>query len=111
MRRVSDDVQYIELWAPLETRNLELGTRNSKFEIHDVYAAGLNSQTGLADWVAYRMTKEAVGVASLLSRSWQPDRVVKIPDELEIMESAAAQVSLARISQSDNPYGGGTLPP
>jgi len=80
--------------------------RNSKLLIHHVYAAGLNSQTGLADWVAYRMTKEAVGLASLLSRSWQPDRLVEIPDELEIIESTAAQVSLASISQSDNPYSG-----
>lgn len=80
--------------------------RNARVVIHHVYAAGLNSQTGLADWVAYRMTKEAVGVASLLSRSWQPDRLVDIPGELEIMESTAAQVSLASIRQRDNPYGG-----
>ena len=64
--------------------------RNSKLVIHHVYAAGLNSQTGFADyWVAYRMTKEAVGVASLLSRGWQLDRLVHIPGELGIMESAA----------------------
>ena len=38
--------------------------RNSKLVIHHVYAAGLNSQTGFADYrVAYRMTKEAVGFA------------------------------------------------
>lgn len=81
-------------------------SRNSRLVIHHVYAAGLNSRTGLADWVAYRLTKEAVGVASLLSRSWQPDRLVDIPGELEIMESTAAQVSLASISQGDNPYAG-----
>ena len=52
------------------------------------------------------MTKEAVGVASLLSRSWQPDRLVEIPDEREITDSTAAQVSLAGISQSNNPYSG-----
>lgn len=86
-------------------------SRDSKLVIHHVYAAGLNSQTGLADWVAYRLTKEAVGVASLLSRSWQPDRLVDIPDELEIMESTAAQVSLASISQGDNPYAGISTPP
>jgi endonuclease G len=61
-------------------------SRNSKLVIHHVYAAGLNSQTGLADWLAYRMTKESVGVASLLSRSWQADRLVDTPDELEIIE-------------------------
>jgi len=64
--------------------------RNSKLVIHHVYAAGLNSQTGFADYrVAYRMTKEAVGVASLRCRGWQHDRLVHLPGELGIMESAA----------------------
>jgi len=52
------------------------------------------------------MTKESVRVASLLSRCWQPDRLVEIPDELEIIESTAAALSLVSISQIDNPYSG-----
>ncbi|MFK7864151.1 MAG: DNA/RNA non-specific endonuclease [Pseudohongiellaceae bacterium] len=80
--------------------------RNAQVVIHHVYAAGLNGQTGLADWVAYRMTSDAVGVASLLTRSWQPDRLVDSNRDLEIMESTAAQISLASISQRDNPYAG-----
>lgn len=84
---------------------------NARLVIHHVYAAGLNSQTGLADWVAYRMTKDAVGVASLLSRSWQPDRLVDLTRELEIIDSVASQVSLASISQNDNPYAGVNPPP
>lgn len=85
--------------------------RNSKLVVHHVYAAGLNSQTGLADWVAYRMTDDAVGVASLLSRSWQPDRLVKNNRDLEIMESTESRISLASISQQENPYGGVSPPP
>ena len=30
--------------------------------IHHVYAAGINGDSGLADWLSYRLTKEAVGV-------------------------------------------------
>lgn len=107
---VSQSVVVSQCQGQCPTYQSADASRNSKLVIHHVYAAGLNSQTGLADWVAYRLTKEAVGVASLLSRSWQPDRLVDIPGELEIMESEAAQVSLASISQSDNPYAGISQP-
>jgi endonuclease G len=80
--------------------------KNAKLVIHHVYAAALNEQTGLADWVAYRLTKEAIGVASLLSRDWQPDRLMSVPNELEIIESTAATISLASIQVNDNPYAG-----
>lgn len=80
--------------------------RNSSIVIHHVYAASLNGQTGLADWVAYRLTKEAIGVASLLPRQWQPDRLMSLPNELEIIESSAAEISLASIRVNENPYAG-----
>ncbi len=86
------------------------GQKNSKIVIHHVYAAALNEQTGLADWVAYRLTKDAIGVASLLARQWQPDRLMALPNELEIIESAAAQISLASIAVNDNPYAGINTP-
>ena len=80
--------------------------KKANIVIHHVYAAALNGQTGLADWVAYRLTKDAIGVASLLSRQWQPDRLMSVPNELEIIESAAAEISLASIAVNDNPYAG-----
>lgn len=78
--------------------------------IHHVYAAALNSQTGLADWVAYRLTKDAIGVASLLPRDWRPDRLMSMPNDLEIIESAAAEISIASIRVNDNPYAGINTP-
>ena len=45
--------------------------------IHHVYAAGINGESGLADWVSYRLTKEAIGIASLLPRLWVPDRLLE----------------------------------
>jgi endonuclease G, mitochondrial len=80
--------------------------RNANIVIHHVYAASLNGQTGIADWVAYRLTKEAIGVASLLSRQWQPDRLISVPNELEILESSVAEISLASIAVNNNPYAG-----
>ena len=46
--------------------------------IHHVYAAGINGDSGLADWLSYRLTKEAVGVASLLPRIWNPGSSFRI---------------------------------
>ena len=44
--------------------------------IHHVYAAGINGDSGKR-WLSYRLTKEAVGVASLLPRIWNPDRLLE----------------------------------
>lgn len=78
----------------------------AKIVVHHVFAAGLNSDTGLADWVAYRLTKDAVGVASLLPRSWQPDRLVKFSDAAEPIDINSSVYSLADIASTGNPYYG-----
>lgn len=74
--------------------------------IHNLYAAGLNGDTGIADWVAYRLTKEAIGVASLLPRFWQPDELVRLSGIDELAEAEALGFSLAEISSGGSPYGG-----
>lgn len=78
----------------------------AKIVVHHVFAAGLNSDTGLADWVAYRLTKDAVGVASLLPRSWQPDRLVAFSDAAEPIDINSSVYSLADIASTGNPYYG-----
>ena len=75
--------------------------------VHHVFAAGMNNDTGLADWVAYRITKEAVGVASLLPRSWEPDRLVKFADAAEPVDVNSTVFSLSEIASVNSPYGGG----
>jgi len=69
-------------------------TRSNVF-VHNLYAAGLNGDTGMADWVAYRLTKEAIGVASLLPRFWQPDELVRLSGIEELAEAEALGFSLA----------------
>ena len=49
-----------------------LPATRSNVVVHNLYAAGLNGDTGMADWVAYRLTKEAIGVASYSHVSGSP---------------------------------------
>lgn len=79
----------------------------SNIVIHHVYAAGINGITSLPDWVAYRLTPEAIGVASLLPRQWQPDRLVKFSPLEDIVQAGEEELKLsATITRNNNPYGG-----
>lgn len=44
--------------------------------VRQLFAASINYQTGLADWVAYRVLPGSVGVASLLPREWFPEDLI-----------------------------------
>lgn len=81
----------------------------SRIVIHHLYAAGINGDTSLADWVAYRLTKDAIGVASLLPRTWQPDRLVRFSPLEDIVQSGEEdELRLSEsIQRNNNPYGGG----
>ncbi len=41
--------------------------------VRHLYAAAMDPDSGLAEWVAYRVLADGVGVASLLPRFWQED--------------------------------------
>ena len=86
-----------------------VAANRSSVVIHHLYAAGINGETSLPDWVAYRLTKEAIGVASLLPRTWQPDRLVKFSPLEDIVQAGEEELRLSEnISRSNNPYGGTT---
>ena len=78
----------------------------SNVVIHHVYAAGLNNQTAVADWVAYHLDGDAVGVASLLPRNWQSDRLLRFSDAGDLIEVGGSDFSLAEISVDVSPYAG-----
>ncbi len=85
----------------------QLTAASANVVIHHLYAAGLNGDTGRADWVAYRLMPEAVGVASLLPRSWQPDRLVRFSPLQDIIEIGESEVRLSEaVRNSASPYGG-----
>lgn len=84
-----------------------VAARQSNIVIHHLYAAGVNGHTALSDWVAYRMTKDAVGVASLLPRSWQPDRLVRFSPLEDILQAGEEELRLSEnIARNSNPYAG-----
>ena len=83
-----------------------MATTRSKVVIHHVYAAGINGDTGLADWLSYRLTKDAVGVASLLPRTWNPDRLLRFSGVDDILGVGSSELRLAEIAVSNSPYGG-----
>ncbi|MDA0689330.1 MAG: DNA/RNA non-specific endonuclease [Proteobacteria bacterium] len=86
----------------------QLTANRSNVVIHHLYAAGVNGDTSLPDWVAYRLTKEAVGVASLLPRSWRPDRLVAFSPLEDIVTLGEAELNISEsIAAANNPYGGG----
>ncbi len=75
--------------------------------VHHLYAAGLNGDTGFPDWAAYRLTKDAVGIASLLPRQWQPDRLLRFAPVDEFIEIGEEALRLSEIaSNANNPYAG-----
>ncbi len=85
----------------------QLSANRSNVVIHHLYAAGINGDTSLPDWVAYRLTRDAIGVASLLPRTWQPDRLVEFSPLEDIMTLGEVELNLSEtISQSSSQYGG-----
>jgi endonuclease G len=53
--------------------------------VHHLYAANIEPETGLAEWVAYRVLGDSLGVASLLPRSWHADPLLgeELPVDIE----------------------------
>ncbi|MCH2356512.1 MAG: DNA/RNA non-specific endonuclease [Pseudomonadales bacterium] len=51
-------------------------TANNEIVVRHLFAASINADSGLADWVAYRVVEAALGVASLLPRVWQVDNLL-----------------------------------
>ena len=84
-----------------------VAANRSNVVIHHLYAAGINGETSLPDWVAYRLTKDAIGVASLLPRTWQPDRLIRFSALEDIVQTGEDELRLSdNISRSNNPYAG-----
>lgn len=79
----------------------------SNIVIHHLYAAGINGETSFPDWVAYRLSKEAIGVASLLPRTWQPDRLLRFSPLEDVLQSGEDELRLSdNIARNNNPYAG-----
>ena len=53
-----------------------IAIENSELIVRQLYVASINAQSGLANWQAYRVLADSVGVASLLPRVWFEDSLV-----------------------------------
>lgn len=49
---------------------------DSELIVRQLYVASMNAESGFADWQAYRVLADSVGVASLLPRVWFEDALV-----------------------------------
>lgn len=87
--------------------NSELAAERANIVVHRLYAAGLNGETGLADWLAYGLSKDAVGVGSLLPRLWQPDDLIKYSGIRELPPLSISEYSELELSGASSPYYGG----
>jgi endonuclease G len=62
---------------------------NSELIVRQLYVASINARNGLANWQAYRVLADSVGVASLLPRVWFEDSLVsRGAAQLEVIDSA-----------------------
>ena len=58
--------------------------------VRHLYASEINRQTGVADWVAYRILPGTIGIASLLPRYWKADELLPESGHFEVGSSTLA---------------------
>lgn len=76
-------------------------TAQSEIVVRHLYAASI-SPTGLAEWVAYRVLPETVGVASLLPRYWRLDELSRVANALESEVGESTVVVQTDLSNSQD---------
>ncbi len=71
--------------------------------VRHLYAAAIDGDSGLAEWVAYRVLSDSVGVASLLPRWWQEDALSETATglEMELASSGIVQPDLSDAQDSE----------
>lgn len=77
----------------------------SELIVRQLYVASINAEIGLADWQAYRVLADSVGVASLLSRAWLEDSLVsRGANQLEAADSAPRLEEAVPIDSEERSY-------
>lgn len=78
---------------------------NNVTVVHHLFAASINHQSGLADWVAYRVLAGTIGIASLLPRLWAADNLV-VPDStsVQLLNGGPGFAQLDLSDQQDRNY-------
>ena len=66
---------------------------NHETVVHQLYVASVNLETGLPGWVAYRVLRDSIGVASLLPRVWQQDQLLPENMGMDQRDSRGSRVT------------------
>lgn len=78
---------------------------NSELIVRQLFVASINAERGLADWQAYRVLADSVGVASLLPRIWLEDSLVsRGAQQLEVIDSAPRLEEAVPIDAEERSY-------
>lgn len=78
-----------------------MGVDNSELVVRQLFVASINADTSIADWQAYRVLADSVGVASLLPRVWYEDSLVtRTAGQVEISGNAD-QISQPGLSEEE----------
>lgn len=78
------------------------GSANSNdLVVRNLYAASVNRDSQLADWVAYRVLADTIGVASLLPREWHSDGLLEAGLKVEDLDNSRRSRAIA--NGSENP--------
>jgi len=82
-----------------------IALENNELIVRQLYVASINAQSGLADWQAYRVLADSVGVASLLPRVWFEDSLVsRGTKQIEAIDSAAQIEQAVPIDAEERSY-------
>ncbi len=82
----------------------QISDSRNEVVVRHLYAASIMGQSGLVEWVSYRVLPGAVGVASLLERWWQQDELVRTNSNLVNSDSGIAFVQPDLSNAQDRDY-------
>ncbi len=71
--------------------------------VRHLFASSLHG-SGLAEWVAYRVFSETVGVASLFPRTWEAERLIQSANSAASLESSPRYVQPDLANSQDREY-------
>lgn len=78
------------------------GAAGNEVVVRHLFAASVDSENGLANWVAYRVLADTVGIASLLPRFWLEDNLLSAQLNLEQISDNRPQIVQAELTEEEN---------
>lgn len=74
---------------------------NNELVIRHLFAASISDENGLAEWVAYRVLADSVGVASLLPRYWLEDALLSSQLSLDQLTDDSPRILQPQLSEEE----------